>query len=54
MGLPRGVRLSVALDSRDALVELDLGMRRVGVQTPEEAVALACEFTGAEASSTAA
>ncbi|MCI0673199.1 MAG: alanine racemase, partial [Myxococcaceae bacterium] len=58
MALPSRVRLSVALDSHEALaqlsraardagrtvgvlVELDLGMRRVGVQTPEEAVALA-------------
>jgi D-serine deaminase-like pyridoxal phosphate-dependent protein len=65
MALPRRVRLSVALDSREALaglsevarragrtvgvlVELDLGMRRVGVQVPEEAVALAREVTGAE------
>ncbi len=60
MALPQRVRLSVGLDSREALtglaeaargagrtvgvlVELDLGMRRVGVQTPEEAVALARE-----------
>jgi D-serine deaminase-like pyridoxal phosphate-dependent protein len=58
MSLPERVRLTVGLDSLDALralaaagrahgrsvgvlVELDLGMRRVGVQTPEEAVALA-------------
>jgi D-serine deaminase-like pyridoxal phosphate-dependent protein len=64
MGLPGRVRLSVALDSREALaglseaargagrtvgvlVELDLGMRRVGVQAPEEAVALAREVAGA-------
>ncbi|WP_371817401.1 D-TA family PLP-dependent enzyme [Myxococcus sp. CA051A] len=60
MALPRRTRLTVALDSvealeglghaaRDAgrtvgvLVELDLGMRRVGVQTPADAVALARE-----------
>ncbi|WNG27265.1 D-TA family PLP-dependent enzyme [Cystobacter fuscus] len=65
MALPRRVRLSVGLDSREVLtglaeaargvgrtvgvlVELDLGMRRVGVQTPEEAVALAREASGAE------
>lgn len=65
MALPRKVRLSVGLDSREALaglagaargsgrtvgvlVELDMGMRRVGVQTPEEAVALAREAAGAE------
>lgn len=65
MALPRRVRLSVALDSREVLaglreavreagrtvgvlVELDLGMRRVGVQLPEEAVALAREVAGAE------
>lgn len=58
MALPRHVRLTVALDSREALdglsraaheagrtvgvlVELDMGMRRVGVQSPGEAVALA-------------
>jgi D-serine deaminase-like pyridoxal phosphate-dependent protein len=58
MALPRPVRLTVALDSREALeglgraadaagrtvgvlVELDMGMRRVGVQSPEDAVALA-------------
>jgi D-serine deaminase-like pyridoxal phosphate-dependent protein len=58
MALPRHVRLTVALDSREALdglsraardagrtvgilVELDMGMRRVGVQAPGEAVALA-------------
>jgi D-serine deaminase-like pyridoxal phosphate-dependent protein len=66
MRLPGHVRLSVALDSREALaglseaargagrtvgvlVELDLGMRRVGVRTPEEAVALAREVQAAEA-----
>jgi D-serine deaminase-like pyridoxal phosphate-dependent protein len=66
MRLPRHVRLSVALDSREALaglseaargagrtvgvlVELDLGMRRVGVQTPEEAVALARAAQAADA-----
>lgn len=64
MALPPKVRLSVGLDSREALaglagaargsgrtvgvlVELDMGMRRVGVQTPEEAVALAREAAGA-------
>lgn len=58
MALPRRVRLTVALDSREALeglgraaeaagravgvlVEVDLGMRRVGVQSPGDAVALA-------------
>ncbi|MCP3140906.1 alanine racemase [Pyxidicoccus xibeiensis] len=58
MALPRHVRVTVALDSREALdglgraardagrtvgvlVELDMGMRRVGLQAPEEAVALA-------------
>lgn len=58
MALPHRVRLTVALDSREALeglgraaaeagrtvgvlVELDMGMRRVGVQSPEDAVALA-------------
>ena len=58
MALPRDVRLTVALDSREALdglsraareasrvvgvlVELDMGMRRVGVQSPDDAVALA-------------
>ncbi len=58
MGLPDHVRLTVGLDSVDALrplasaaraagrsvgvlIELDLGMRRVGVQTPDEAVRLA-------------
>jgi D-serine deaminase-like pyridoxal phosphate-dependent protein len=66
MRLPRHVRLTVALDSSEALaglseaaaragrtvgvlVELDLGMRRVGVQTPEDAVALAREVRGAGA-----
>jgi D-serine deaminase-like pyridoxal phosphate-dependent protein len=65
MALPRRVRLSVALDSREALaglreavrpsgrtvgvlVELDLGTRRVGLQRPEEAVALAREVSEAE------
>ncbi|ATB47455.1 alanine racemase [Corallococcus macrosporus DSM 14697] len=58
MALPPQVRLTVALDSGEALgmldraarmagrtvgvlVELDLGMRRVGVQSPEDAIALA-------------
>jgi D-serine deaminase-like pyridoxal phosphate-dependent protein len=58
MALPDSVRLTVGLDSGDALrglaavagdagrtvgvlVELDIGMRRVGVQTPAGAVALA-------------
>ncbi|NBD09563.1 MULTISPECIES: alanine racemase [Corallococcus] len=58
LALPARVRLTVALDSREALeglaraatdagrtvgvlVELDLGMRRVGLRTPDEAVALA-------------
>ena len=58
MALPRRVRLTVALDSHEALeglaraahdagravgvlVELDMGMRRVGVQAPDDAVALA-------------
>ncbi|QSQ28191.1 D-TA family PLP-dependent enzyme [Pyxidicoccus parkwayensis] len=58
MALPHRVRLTVALDSREALeglgraatgagrtvgvlVEVDLGMRRVGVQSPEDAVTLA-------------
>lgn len=66
MRLPSRVRLSVGLDSREALqglsatakaagrtvgvlVELDLGMRRVGVQSPEEAVALAREIAATEA-----
>lgn len=60
MALPDRVRLTVALDSSEALrglaeaaretgrrvgvlVEVDAGMRRVGVQTPQEAMALACE-----------
>ena len=60
MALPESVRLTVGLDSREALqgldgaardtgrrvgvlVELDLGMHRVGVQSPAEAVALARE-----------
>lgn len=64
MALPEGVRLTVGLDSSEALrqlgeaargagravgvlVELDLGMGRVGVQTPEEAVALARAAEGA-------
>jgi D-serine deaminase-like pyridoxal phosphate-dependent protein len=58
MALPPGVRLTVALDSEEALVELaraasrsertvdvlvemDMGLRRVGVETPAEAVRLA-------------
>jgi D-serine deaminase-like pyridoxal phosphate-dependent protein len=58
MALPGHVRLTVGLDSEDALralaeaaraagrrvgvlVEFDAGMHRVGVQTPEDAVALA-------------
>lgn len=58
VGLPRSVRVSVALDSADAvneiatvarahgravgvLVEVDLGMHRVGVRDAESAVALA-------------
>lgn len=58
MALPHRVRLTVALDSLEALeglgraaeaagrtvgvlVELDMGMRRVGVQSPEQAVSLA-------------
>jgi D-serine deaminase-like pyridoxal phosphate-dependent protein len=66
MRLPPRIRLSVGLDSREALeglsaaarearrtvgvrVELDLGMRRVGVQGPSEAVALAREIAGMEA-----
>ncbi|WP_224372920.1 D-TA family PLP-dependent enzyme [Hyalangium versicolor] len=65
MRLPAQVRLTVALDSREALaglsiaackagrtvgvlVELDLGMRRVGVQSPAEALALARESSTAE------
>ncbi|HEV7590343.1 MAG TPA: alanine racemase [Longimicrobium sp.] len=60
MALPERVRLTVGLDSAEALrgladaaraagrrvgvlVELDVGMRRVGVQSPEEAVALATQ-----------
>lgn len=60
MSLPAHVKLTVALDSREALqglasaasaanrtvgvlVELDMGMRRVGVQTPDDAIALARE-----------
>ncbi|HET7275980.1 MAG TPA: D-TA family PLP-dependent enzyme [Longimicrobiaceae bacterium] len=60
MALPAGVRLTVGLDSVEALrglagaaraagrsvgvlIELDMGMNRVGVQTPEGAVALARE-----------
>ncbi|HEX8697316.1 MAG TPA: D-TA family PLP-dependent enzyme [Myxococcaceae bacterium] len=66
MRLPSHVRLTVALDSREALkelsaaarqagrtvgvlVELDLGMRRVGVQSPAEALALAQEIAATEA-----
>lgn len=66
MRLPARVRLSVGLDSREALaglsaaaskagrtvgvlVELDLGMRRVGLQRPSEAVALAQEIGAMEA-----
>jgi D-serine deaminase-like pyridoxal phosphate-dependent protein len=58
MGLPRGIRLTVGLDSMiavdaladaargvdrdvDVLVEADLGMHRVGVQSAAEALALA-------------
>ncbi|HEU4560724.1 MAG TPA: alanine racemase, partial [Longimicrobium sp.] len=58
MALPERVRLTVGLDSAEALrglaaaarergrrvgvlIEFDAGMHRVGVQTPEEAVALA-------------
>lgn len=60
MALPSGVRLTVGLDSAEALrglagaardagrevgvlVEVDVGMHRVGVQSPEEAAALASE-----------
>ena len=60
IGLPDSIRLTVGLDSREALrplaagaaaagrtigilVELDMGLGRVGLQTPEEAVALASE-----------
>ncbi len=66
MRLPSHVRLTVALDSREALaalsaaarkaertvgvlVELDLGMRRVGVQLPSSAIALAREAGMTEA-----
>ncbi|MDY7229100.1 D-TA family PLP-dependent enzyme [Hyalangium rubrum] len=66
MRLPPRVRLSVGLDSREALqglnaaareagrkvgvlVELDLGMRRVGVQTPQEALVLARAIQASEA-----
>ena len=63
LALPATVRLTVALDSAEALrriaeasaaraaspvgvlVELDLGMHRVGLATPEEAVALAGAVT---------
>jgi D-serine deaminase-like pyridoxal phosphate-dependent protein len=65
MRLPERVRLTVALDSREALqglsaaakqvgrrvgvlVELDLGMRRVGVQSPTEALALAQQAAATE------
>jgi D-serine deaminase-like pyridoxal phosphate-dependent protein len=68
MALPGHVRLSVALDSAEALralaaaarergrpvgvlVEFDAGMHRVGVQSPEDAVALgglAAELAGVE------
>ncbi|HEX6745933.1 MAG TPA: alanine racemase [Longimicrobium sp.] len=65
MALPARVRLTVGLDSADALrglaeaaraagrrvgvlVELDAGMHRVGVQSPEDAVALAREVAGME------
>lgn len=61
LGLPREVRVSVALDSSrtlaalgeaaraadreiGVLVEVDLGMHRVGVQSPDAAVALAREI----------
>ena len=71
MELPERVRLTVGLDSAEALaglagaarehgrtvgilVELDLGMHRVGVQTPEEAVALARRAVDAGAISSAA
>ncbi|HEX2203647.1 MAG TPA: alanine racemase [Longimicrobium sp.] len=63
MALPAHVRLTVGLDSSEALrglaeaahaagrrvgvlVEVDAGMGRVGVQTPEDAVALAREAAG--------
>jgi len=62
MALPASTRLTVALDSSEALdglgraardagrtvgvlVELDMGMRRVGVQSPDDAVALARAIT---------
>ncbi|HET6228473.1 MAG TPA: D-TA family PLP-dependent enzyme [Longimicrobiaceae bacterium] len=65
MGLPPHVRLTVALDSAEALrgladaardagrtvgvlVEVDAGMGRVGVASPEDAVALAREAAGLE------
>lgn len=65
MALPEHVRLTVGLDSGEALrglaeaaraagrrvgvvVEADAGMGRVGVQTPEEAVALAREAAALE------
>lgn len=65
MRLPARVRLTVALDSREALqglsavagqagrkvgvlVELDLGMRRVGVQSPTEALNLAQEIAATQ------
>jgi D-serine deaminase-like pyridoxal phosphate-dependent protein len=65
MALPERVRLTVGLDSPEALrglagaaraagrragvlVEFDAGMRRVGVATPEDAVALAREAAGLE------
>jgi D-serine deaminase-like pyridoxal phosphate-dependent protein len=65
MRLPPRVRLTVGLDSREALqglsaaareagwtvgvlVELDLGMRRVGLQSPAEALALAREITATQ------
>jgi D-serine deaminase-like pyridoxal phosphate-dependent protein len=65
MALPRRVRLSVALDSHEALaglreaarasgrtvgvlVELEMGMRRVGLPSPEGAVALARDASESE------
>jgi D-serine deaminase-like pyridoxal phosphate-dependent protein len=65
MALPARVRLTVGLDSREALaglaeaarvagrrvgvlVEFDAGMHRVGVQTADDAVALAREAAGLE------
>ncbi len=65
MALPARVRLTVGLDSLDALrglgeaaraagrrvgvlVEFDAGMHRVGVQSPDDAVALAREAAGME------